>query len=102
MKKLADALIELQREIPPEINWVLRVDGHTDNRAGLRQPPLPRQLGAFVGPRDVRGEVPDRERRTGQSPGRRGLRRIPAAGPRPIRTMRAASNRRIELKLTER
>ena len=32
MKKLADALIELQREIPPEINWVLRVDGHTDNR----------------------------------------------------------------------
>ena len=31
MKKLADALIELQREIPPEINWVLRVDGHTDN-----------------------------------------------------------------------
>ena len=21
----------LQREIPPEINWVLRVDGHTDN-----------------------------------------------------------------------
>jgi len=32
MKKLADALIELQGEIPPEINWVLRVDGHTDNR----------------------------------------------------------------------
>ena len=30
MKKLADAIIELQREIPPEINWVLRVDGHTD------------------------------------------------------------------------
>jgi chemotaxis protein MotB len=32
MKKLADAIIELQREIPPEINWVLRVDGHTDNK----------------------------------------------------------------------
>lgn len=32
MKKLADAVIELQKEIPPEINWVLRVDGHTDNR----------------------------------------------------------------------
>jgi chemotaxis protein MotB len=31
MKKLADAILELQREIPPEINWVLRVDGHTDN-----------------------------------------------------------------------
>ena len=27
---LADAVIELQREIPPEINWVLRVDGPTD------------------------------------------------------------------------
>ncbi|RUV86224.1 peptidoglycan -binding protein, partial [Mesorhizobium sp. M1A.F.Ca.IN.022.07.1.1] len=32
MKKLADAVIELQREIPPEISWVLRVDGHTDNK----------------------------------------------------------------------
>ncbi|MDQ6436987.1 peptidoglycan -binding protein [Mesorhizobium sp. LHD-90] len=32
MTKLAQALIELQKEIPPEINWVLRVDGHTDNR----------------------------------------------------------------------
>jgi chemotaxis protein MotB len=31
MKKLADAIIELQKEIPPEINWVLRVDGHTDS-----------------------------------------------------------------------
>ncbi|MCO5064704.1 MAG: peptidoglycan -binding protein [Rhizobiaceae bacterium] len=31
MKKLAAAIIELQKEIPPEINWVLRVDGHTDN-----------------------------------------------------------------------
>lgn len=31
MKKLASALIEIAREIPPEINWVLRVDGHTDN-----------------------------------------------------------------------
>lgn len=32
MKKLADAIIELQKEIPPEISWVLRVDGHTDDR----------------------------------------------------------------------
>lgn len=31
MKKLADALIQLEKEIPPEINWVLRVDGHTDD-----------------------------------------------------------------------
>ncbi len=31
MKKLADALLQLSQEIPKEINWVLRVDGHTDN-----------------------------------------------------------------------
>ncbi|MBB3457868.1 chemotaxis protein MotB [Rhizobium sp. BK313] len=31
MAKLAAALIDLSKEIPPEINWVLRVDGHTDN-----------------------------------------------------------------------
>ena len=31
MAKLAAAIIDLQREIPPEIAWVLRVDGHTDN-----------------------------------------------------------------------
>lgn len=30
MDKLATALLELAREIPAEINWVLRVDGHTD------------------------------------------------------------------------
>ncbi|GGA95904.1 hypothetical protein GCM10011491_25290 [Brucella endophytica] len=31
MKKLATALIQLNKEIPDDINWVLRVDGHTDN-----------------------------------------------------------------------
>ncbi|TYR34640.1 peptidoglycan -binding protein [Mesorhizobium microcysteis] len=31
MARLAQAILELQREIPPEIEWVLRVDGHTDN-----------------------------------------------------------------------
>ncbi|MFD0915143.1 peptidoglycan -binding protein [Pseudahrensia aquimaris] len=31
MTKLARALIELGAEIPDEIDWVLRVDGHTDN-----------------------------------------------------------------------
>lgn len=31
MTKLARALIELGQEIPDEIEWVLRVDGHTDN-----------------------------------------------------------------------
>ena len=31
MDKLATALLDLAKEIPAEINWVLRVDGHTDN-----------------------------------------------------------------------
>ena len=31
MTKLARALVELGEEIPDEIDWVLRVDGHTDN-----------------------------------------------------------------------
>jgi chemotaxis protein MotB len=30
MLKLADALKQLEREIPEDIAWVLRVDGHTD------------------------------------------------------------------------
>jgi chemotaxis protein MotB len=33
MLKLANAIIELAKEIPSEIDWVLRVDGHTDNVA---------------------------------------------------------------------
>lgn len=32
MDQLATALIQLEREIPPDIPWVMRVDGHTDNR----------------------------------------------------------------------
>ncbi len=31
MLKVAEALITIGREIPDDINWVLRVDGHTDN-----------------------------------------------------------------------
>ena len=32
MSRLANTLIEISREIPDEIDWVLRVDGHTDRR----------------------------------------------------------------------
>jgi len=32
LDKLASAILELEQEIPAEINWVLRVDGHTDAR----------------------------------------------------------------------
>ncbi len=37
---LAAALIELGGDIPPEINWVLRVDGHTDTRP-IQSPRFP-------------------------------------------------------------
>ncbi len=30
--KLAAAITEISEQIPPEINWIIRVDGHTDNR----------------------------------------------------------------------
>ena len=32
LDKIADAVLELEAQIPPEINWVIRVDGHTDVR----------------------------------------------------------------------
>jgi chemotaxis protein MotB len=32
LDKLASALTDLEKQIPAEINWVLRVDGHTDVR----------------------------------------------------------------------
>ncbi len=32
LDKLATAVLELEKQIPSEINWVLRVDGHTDTR----------------------------------------------------------------------
>jgi chemotaxis protein MotB len=32
LDKLAGALLDLAKQIPEEINWVLRVDGHTDTR----------------------------------------------------------------------
>ena len=30
LSKLAEAIVELEGEIPEDINWVIRVDGHTD------------------------------------------------------------------------
>jgi chemotaxis protein MotB len=32
LETLAQALLQLEKEIPPDINWVLRIDGHTDKR----------------------------------------------------------------------
>lgn len=32
LEALAQAILQLEEEIPPEIDWVLRIDGHTDKR----------------------------------------------------------------------
>ncbi|WP_371424325.1 peptidoglycan -binding protein [Tardiphaga sp.] len=38
LDKVASALIELDKQIPSEIAWVMRVDGHTDSRPILNSP----------------------------------------------------------------
>ena len=85
MKKLADAIIELQKEIPPEINWVLRVDGHTDNKPLSGTGRYRDNWELSTARVDLGGEVPDRERRAGQPAGRGRLRRVPAARRRATR-----------------
>jgi chemotaxis protein MotB len=30
--QLAQAIVEVERQIPPEVDWVIQVDGHTDAR----------------------------------------------------------------------
>jgi chemotaxis protein MotB len=32
LESLAQAILQLENEIPPDVNWVLRIDGHTDRR----------------------------------------------------------------------
>ena len=32
LDRIASALLELDRQIPPDIGWIIRVDGHTDAR----------------------------------------------------------------------
>jgi chemotaxis protein MotB len=101
MKKLADALIELQREIPPEISWVLRVDGHTDtvpvsgNRRYADNWELSSARATSVVKFLIENGVP--------------ANRLVAAGFGEFQPLDGAdsdearaSNRRIELKLTER
>ena len=101
MAKLASALLELAREIPGDINWVLRVDGHTDNvpLSGTGQFQDNWELSSARATSVVKylinNGVP--------------AKRLVAAGFgefQPIEegssTQARATNRRIELKLTER
>ena len=79
LNKLADAIGELESQIPPDINWVIRVDGHTDARPIATDEPLPVELGAVGGARHRRGALSDRSRHQAGASRRRGLRRISAA-----------------------
>ena len=54
LDRIASALVELERQIPPDIPWVMRVDGHTDQRPD-RDVAIPVELGPVRRPRHRRG-----------------------------------------------
>ena len=100
LDKLAGALLELEKEIPKEIAWVLRIDGHTDVRpiASVQYP----SNWALSAARAI--SVAQYLISKGVSP-----QRLVAAGFgefQPLDNERTEDayrrNRRIELKLTER
>ncbi|MFN3936379.1 MAG: peptidoglycan -binding protein [Gemmobacter sp.] len=100
--RVAAILSEIADDIPPGIDWILRVDGHTDNvpLSGLGQfrdnweLSQARALSVVRYMQDVLGFPPERMAATGF-----GEYRPVAAGDSPEAR---AQNRRIELKLTER
>lgn len=100
LDKLAGAILELEKSIPPDISWALRIDGHTDNRP-IATPQFPSnwELSAARAIAVVQYLISK-----GVSP-----QHLIAAGfgeYQPIDTSASedarARNRRIELKLTER
>jgi len=99
IKKLGEALLELQDQIPGEVNWVLRVDGHTDaDPISTEQFPSNWELSAARAIAVVRHLVAEGVPAN----------RLVAAGFgefQPLDTANSVEayrrNRRIELKLTE-
>ncbi len=98
--QLAAAIVELERSIPPEIDWVLQVDGHTDSRA-IATPQFPSnwELSSARATSVVKYLIS-----RGVSP-----RRLVAAGYGEFQPLEEGTseevlrrNRRIELKLTNR
>ena len=100
LDKIAEALLQISREIPPDINWILRVDGHTDSDP-ISTPQYPsnwelstaRAL-SVVRYLVSRGVPPERLAATGFG-------QFHPIDPRDTEQAKAR-NRRIELKLTER
>ena len=73
----SQALLELEKKIPGEIAWVLRVDGHTDVRP-IYSPQFKNNWEALRRARDLGRAVPHQQGRVAATAGGRGLRRIPA------------------------
>ena len=103
---LAITIKDIATEIPPDITWILRVDGHTDRQPIKGRWSVRFQLGTVGGARDHRGEVADRRRRAGRASGGDGLRRQPAARSRRYAgrlreepAHRAAADRSVALRL---
>jgi chemotaxis protein MotB len=100
LDKLASALTELERQIPKDVAWVLRVDGHTDVRPiASSQFPSNWELSAARAISVVQYLIGK-----GISP-----QRLVAAGFGEFQPLESGQgedafrrNRRIELKLTER
>ena len=100
LDKLANALVELEKQIPKDVAWVLRVDGHTDTRPiASAQFPSNWELSAARAISVVQYLIGK-----GISP-----QRLVAAGFGEFQPLAPAPNddayrrnRRIELKLTER
>ena len=74
-------ILDLEREIPPDIPWILRVDGHTDNRPIDRRRPVQVELGAVGRARRLGGAISDQQGGRARPAGRGRLRRIPADRP---------------------
>ena len=81
--RVAGVIREIADQIPPEINWILRVDGAYRQDAGQRRQPVRRQLGALRGAGAVGGALhdPGAGAAAGAAGGHR-LRRVPAGRPR--------------------
>ena len=86
LDRIATALLDLQRQIPPDIPWVMRVDGHTDARPiATAQFPSNWALSASRAIAVVQYLMS--QGRAAAAPRRRRLRRVPAPRSRRRPTM---------------
>ncbi len=81
LSKLASALTELEGKIPPDIAWVMRVDGHTDINP-IATPQFPSNWELSSARAHLRRALSDVARGEARAVGRRGLRRVPAGRSR--------------------